>query len=175
MSIFADGDERQRLALLYFLKAVSTELTNDQLCKVFEENGWGDYFSLQVAIDDLWENRLLGKKQLLNGLSYYITEKGGSTLKEFCKRLPNSLRMQIDAFAKANRQEFLDSHQNIASFEKVGENEYMVNCRIIENGREIFSLRLNVVSVALAQKAVARWVNAAPGAYENAVALLLAD
>jgi len=172
MSIFATGDERQRLILLHLLDRVGIPLTSEQIFSVFLEQDWGDYFSLSIALDDLRENGLLAANEKPAGMSFQITAKGKKTLALFLDKLPHSLLDAIEAYAAAHKQRFLSEHQNLASFRRIGNGEYMVTCRIIEGERTLLTVELNVVSSDSARDIARRWVDAAPGIYADIVRTL---
>ncbi|MGI6192865.1 MAG: DUF4364 family protein [Christensenellales bacterium] len=172
MSIFATGDERQRLTLLHLLDSVGISLTSEQIFSVFLEQDWGDYFSLSIALDDLSENGLLAANEKPAGMSYLITDKGRKTLNQFLNRLPHSHLDAIEKYAATHKQRFLSEHQNLASFRRIGNGEYMVTCRIIEGERTLLTVELNVVSADSARDIARRWVDAAPGLYSDIVRTL---
>ena len=128
-----------------------------------------------MNISELCESRLLGTCTLPDGVGYFLTEKGNCALEEFYKRLPNSFRCEMDEYAARNRRSYIAAHQNVAGYEKLGENEYLVTCAVVEKGKEIFSVNLTVVSAEHARRAVERWMDAAPGLYAMAVEKLLSD
>ena len=172
MSVFATGDERQRLTLLYFLDSVGILLTSEQIFSVFLEQDWGDYFSLSIALDDLRENGLLRANEKPAGMSYLITGRGKDALAEFLDRLPHSHRDAIKKYAATHKHRFLSEHQNLASFRRIGSGEYMVTCRSIEGERTLLTVELNVVSADSARDIARRWVDAAPGLYSDIVRTL---
>lgn len=167
MSVFATGDEKQRLTLLHFLAFLGIPLTSEQIFSVFLEQDWGDYFSLSIALDDLRENGLLSSVERPAGLSFRLTEKGRATLGAFASRLPHSHREVIEAYAARHKQRFLSEHQNLASFRRINSGEYMVTCRVIEGERTLFTVELNVVSADSARVIAQRWVEAAPELYAS--------
>jgi len=172
MSVFAEGDEKQRLTLLYFLDYLGIPLTSEQIYSVFLEQDWGDYFSLSIALDDLAENGMLSAAGRPAGVTYSIAGKGKSVLAGFSNRLPHSRVEAIEKYALEHRQRFLSEHQNLASFRRIGSGEYMVTCRIIEGERTLLTVELNVVSAESAREIARRWVNSAPSIYSDIVRTL---
>ena len=165
MSVFAADDEKLRLTLLYLLESVGIPLTSEQIYSVFLEQDWGDYFSLSIALDDLCETRMLRADEKPAGMAYAITGKGIDALVQFENRLPHSHKGAIEEYAAQHKQRFLAEHQNLASFRRIGNGEYMVTCRIIEGERTLLTVELNVVSAESARGIARRWVDAAPALY----------
>lgn len=154
-----------KLAILRYLDATRFELTGDLLSRVFLENGWADYFTLQQALSDLSESGMLYCAQRPQGICYRIAPAGQQTFEQFQERLPYSMRKQIDAYAENSRLRVQNEAHSTAVSRRIGPGEYEVECRVVEEDRVLLSLCLNVTSAELAASLANRWTEKAPEVY----------
>ncbi len=154
-----------KLALLQYLESTRFELTGEQLSRVFLENNWSEYFILQQALGELEESGMIGCTHRPQGDCFHIVPTGRETLRQFQSRLPDSLRQQIETYARQSRIRIQNELQNTASCQKTGPGDYEVECRIIEDGRVLLKLDLNVASAELAASLANRWTENAPGVF----------
>ena len=103
---------------------------------------------------------------------YEITELGLSTLELTLDILPGIVKLQIDNNFKDRVEEFSNMESIVAEFTPVNENQYIVECKIIENGEVQFEIQTNAYSREQAQNIVQNWKNNANFLYPELLKIL---
>lgn len=175
MGYFSSESTRDKLLLLYFLNSTGFELTREHISRIALENGWLDYFSLQLAFGELCEQGLINCASKNHGLCVSIAPNGVKALDEFSARLPKSLRNDIDQYTEKNSQTMRNSEQHISVITNVGDGTYMVRLKIIEGERVIFDLELPATNHETALTLCSRWEDRAQDVYSSTFSTLLLD
>jgi hypothetical protein len=118
---------------------------------------------------------LLGESRFIHRLShgadiaFGITQDGRMCLSSFYAKIPASIREEITAFAKDNRQRFKRSQDYTHDYFKNSDGTYTVILRIKDGNSadHLLEIRIKASTRAGAVRAVARWKERAPLVYEN--------
>ena len=172
MPFFADGEERDKLTLMYFLDKTGRELTREQLTTAAAERGFLQFFELQNAVNELEEQGLLAAVPRPYGQAYAITPAGKNALDMFYEQLPLSLRYDIDEYAV----ECADRLKNITQYYSVYEKSaagYSVTLKVMEKDSVLMSLQIVLPDIDSAKKACAEWPERAAALYKQTVEKLV--
>jgi len=164
-----------KLLLLYLLYKIDFPLTNSQITQCVMENNWMNYFDLQQYLSELTSTGFLDYLEGKGKHFYCLTEKGNNTLEYFFKRIPASIRDSIDKYAYENRGTLRKETQVVSNYAKLQDNEYTVNCKVIENDIVIIDLTLNVVSSNQAKRICDNWKKKATIIYKDLMEKLIQD
>lgn len=167
MAYFSQGESRDKLIILYFLRAIDIELTRDQLYRVFAEQGWMDYFDFHGALSTLEEDALVAAIPCAFGQGYRATPHGEDTLAMFEKELPFSLREDLQQYAKMNRALLRDQSQFAAYQTQLPEGAHLAVLRLMDKNTHILNISLQLPDAQLAQKACEAWPEAAGAIYQE--------
>lgn len=172
MVFFSSDLTRDKLILLYFLKATNFETSQEGLLRMMIDKEWQDYFTFSQSFSELLERGFIQENRRKSGTYYSISPTGRQAIESFSARLPQSLRNQIDIYAQSNRKRILKDLQYNATFEQLDSCEYMTHFTIYEEDRLLLSLSLNVVSKETAQTLCNRWESNAQDVYTNILSIL---
>ncbi|WP_053956121.1 DUF4364 family protein [Inediibacterium massiliense] len=162
-----------KLILLYIFDKFSMALTNGQITQFVMEKDYMNYFLLQQFLGELVNTGMLEYSKNSDNFFYVLTEKGRRTLQYFKNRLSNDLIEQLDQSIEQKKQILLKEMQVMADYSKNGENEYIVDLKVIENNIMLIDLKLNVVSNKHAKQICEKWKKEAPNIYGDIIGLLI--
>ena len=86
--------------------------------------------------------------------------------------LPGIVKLQIDNNFKDRVEEFSNMESIVAEFTPINETQYVVECKIIENGEVQFEIKTNAYSREQAQNIVQNWKNNANFLYPELLKIL---
>lgn len=175
MSYFSDGVTRDKLMVLYFLNALSIELTREQITTFSGEKELIGYFDLQRAVYELEEEGMLAAVPRPIGQSYCLTPKGKEALAMFEERLPLSLRTELDEHADARRETLRLQSQYSGSVERAQSNSRRVTLRAMERDGELLEIRLLLPDSVSAKQAIDAWPSHSERIYKYLLQELLQE
>ena len=173
MAYFSLGTSRQKLMLLYFLKAIDFEITRNQLFRIFAERDWMDYFDFQARMNELEEDALVAAIPCAFGQGYRITPQGEQTLQMFSEELPFSLREKLSACAAENREPVRSEAQFYARQTQMPDGGYLAVLRLMDKTSHIIDLSVRFPTAQLAQAACEAWPEQAEAIYNTILGRLL--
>ena len=101
-----------KLMILYMLKQVNFPLTSAQLSNFFLEHEYTTYFTLNQALNELLEAKLLHVETNHNSSRYEITREGEETLSFFGNKISSAIIEQVPPPQRGGRDRgFLQIHQ----------------------------------------------------------------
>lgn len=175
MPIFAKGVSKDKLTILYFIRASSIDITRDQLYRAMVENECIAYFDFQSAMYDLEEDGLIAAIPRSFGQGYRVTVRGEEALTLFADSLPNSLRERLDAYGEENRGAMLLETQLVSSMEEQKNGGYLVKLKAQEQNTVVAKIELLVASRSMAQRIRANWPTASEALYTDILNRLLKE
>ena len=167
MEVSRKGIERNKLTLLHILREFGTRLSDNQLLEMVTDLDLMGYFDLNSCLRDLADNGLLNRDEAINGIFYSITEMGSETLDFFKKQLPFSLREELKAFAEEHRDEFVMQARIFSEYLEIGDHQFRVILRMVENSIPVFEITFFANSKQEAEMYVNSWRRNAFEIYEN--------
>ena len=164
---------KNKLTILYTLRAAKIRLSEEQLIRLANDLDLMDYFDITVNLHELAENNLIEPINTMNGVFYVITEIGSSTLDVFINDVPFSVREKLDAFMDANREKLKQDGRLFGEYMQVGEEQYRVTLRILDDNIPAFEVSFFVASKSEADGFVKGWKKQAINVYRKVVEMLM--
>jgi len=142
-----------KLIILYILNRINMPITDEQLSKIILDNKLMNYFYLRQYLDELTDSNFIN----IIEEKYIVTIEGLEILKLFFTRIPSDIRQKIDEYILLNKEKFRQESQYIATYYKKSDNEYIANCKVIENDIVLIDLSINVVTSEQAKQICNTW------------------
>ena len=157
MPIFAQGVTKNKLSILYYIRASKMEITREQLHRVMVENDVMSYFDYQSCMHELEEDAFIAAVPRAYGQAYRISVRGADVLDQFVESLPVSLREKLELYAREHREEMLLETQIISDMEELPSGGYLVRMRALEQNAVVMELTLRVATRDMAQRLRSNW------------------
>ncbi|MBQ9942163.1 MAG: DUF4364 family protein [Christensenellaceae bacterium] len=165
---------KNKLLLLYIMQKAAIKISDNRLISICNDLSLMDYFDLSTSLSELEENGLIQRTQSINGTFYQIGEMGISTLEFFEKELRMSQRQRIAAYCEEQREAMRMESQLFAEYIRLGEHQFRVTLRILENDVTSFEINFFAATKAEADRLVQGWKKNAMEAYHKVFETLLA-
>ncbi len=147
-------NEEMKFAALYTVKQYKAPLSMSRIYEILTWDGEVmEYFDLAAVLDELLEDGYLGKKFYRNEEAFCLTDKGEATDLFFKKRVPYSVRHNIDAVIGHIKYDELAAPDAVrAEVIPITEDMYGAKCTIVEGRKTMLDFVLNMGSRAQAQR-----------------------
>ncbi len=163
-----------KLILLYVLDQmeipVTTETLNEMCCS---QNSWLSFMTLTEILPELVDARFVVSCNNSNNEYYKITQEGRDCLNFFFTKVPFSIRKEIGAYIKKNRQSYKRKQEYFKDYFKNRDGTYTVNLKIIDPLGSKLELKLNVANRAEAITVFKKWNNSASEVYSAIYKILI--
>ena len=146
-----------KLIVLYMLDRVSFPLTRAQIEGFILEKEYTNYLTLQQAIGELCEIRLVSAKTVHNRTQLMLTEEGRSTLTFFCSNIPEPIKEEIDSYLKENSMELRNESAVTGQYFKTAGGSYQAVLAAAERGETLIELKLAVPDEKTASALCDHW------------------
>ena len=147
MPNFLEGLPKEKVQLLYILKAAQAELTEQQFYQCAYECTGMNWFSFHDVVGDLEENGDIVYERRPFGACAYLTEQGKMTLSMFEKGLTYSLRESIDGYLKRIAPQFRQERELVSSDEPLPGGGMLVRLKALEGERVLLQIDMSVASL----------------------------
>ena len=176
MKLASDNETlaENKALILYILDKVGKPIENTafyRLILTFEDI---NYFYFQQFILDLMDN-----KYILKGITdknetiYEITNEGRQAINLVQDLIPGFTRFQIDNNFKEDLRSIEDEYSITADFIPESEDSYTVICKITENGKVTFEVKIFAGSREQAKAVVDNWKKNAVKLYPKMLKMLM--
>ncbi|MDE6312346.1 MAG: DUF4364 family protein [Lachnospiraceae bacterium] len=162
-----------KLIILYMLSKVNFSLSNGQITDFILDKEYTDYLTLQQALAELLEVRLIHVDASSKDSLYHITEEGLQTLGFFENRISDQIKEDITSYIQGHGYELYDERSVLADFCKNAENEYAVRCRVMEKKDPLIDLTITVPTLQDAEQVCRNWEQASQPLYAHIIKELL--
>lgn len=163
MDIFSNLDlAESKLILLYTIHKLNMPITNNQLVSIMIENNIMNYFSLQQYLTELVDSKFVQIKNDEGKQFYSITEDGEKILNYFISRVPFTVKEKLADIVEYNADKIKQEIEVTADYTPKRQTEYIVECRVNENGINLIELNVNVPTKEQAKMICENWRNHAP-------------
>ena len=163
-----------KLILLYVFDQmeipVTTETLNEMCCS---QNNWLSYMTLTEILPELVDARFLVSHSNGNTEYYKITQEGRDCLNYFFMKVPSSIRKEIGAYIKKNRQAFKKKQEYFKDYFKNKDGTYTVYLKIIDPTSTKLELKLNVSNRGEAINVYKKWNASASEVYADLYKILI--
>ena len=174
MKITSDSETlaENKVLILYILDIVNKPITNDALYSIVTSAIDLNYFYFQQFLLDLIDAKFIACYTKETQDVYNLTEAGKNTLDLTLDILPGIIKLKVDTNLKSNIEMFENAQSVIAEYVPKSENEYEVQCKIVEDNEITFEVKTYAYSREQAQNIVDNWKNNANILYPKLIELL---
>ncbi len=174
MKITSDSETlaENKVLILYILDQTHKPITNDNLYKLVLTALDMNYFYFQQFLLDLINTNFIISYKMETQVVYELTELGKTTLDLTLDILPGIIKLKVDTNLKNTLEKVEEEHSIIAEYTPKNENNYVINCKIIENNEIVFDVQTFAYSRSQAKEIVDNWKNNAEAIYPQILELL---
>lgn len=174
MKITSDSETlaENKVLILYVLSCVHKPITNDTLYTIISSAIDLNYFYFEQFLLDLIEVKYVICYEKDSQKLYKISESGKQTLDLTLDILPGIVKLKVDTNLKSKIEDFENNGSIIAEFTPKSENEYEVECKIIENNEVVFEIKTFAYSREQADNIVRNWKENASTLYPKLLTIL---
>jgi len=173
MPIFAQGVTKNKLIILYYIRAAKMDITREQLYRVMVENDVMSYFDYQSCMHELEEDAFIAAVPRAFGQAYRVSVHGADVLDQFVESLPVSLRERLELYAREHREEMLMQTQIVSDMEELPSGGYVVRLRALEQNAVVMELSIRVATRDMAQRMRSNWEKGSESLYAYLLTTLL--
>ena len=161
-----------KLLILYILQKVNHPVSYKELLELVISISDMNYFDFQQFLQDLLEDKFILKHILTNDEIIELTNEGRNALELTIDMLPGIMKLKVDSNFKETYNHIKDEFSVYAEYTPLSETNFLVKCKIIENGLTLFNLEANADSRELAKQIVDNWNNNAENIYPEILNIL---
>lgn len=164
---------QNKLLILYIIKNCPFTLNNAELTELVLKKNYINYFFLQQYLSEIIESELLeifddnGKK------IYRLLPKGEVTLDLLNNKIPDPIKNQLNSEFDLQKNKKIKDTQVVGEYFPKGNNQYTVSLKLVENEDTLFSLYLEVASIAQAELFCAKWKEDTEQIYQKIINMFL--
>lgn len=148
-----------KVLILYILNKLNKPIDSDSLLKLILPIKDMNYFYFQQFLLDLLENKYIIGYTKEDKTMYKITDLGVETLKLTDDLLPGITKLQIDNALKEEVEDVQYNDHAVSEFLPRNEDEFIVNCKLVQNNVTTFELKLQASSREEAKQIAEKWEN----------------
>lgn len=164
-----------KLMTLYMLNKVNFPLTKNQLLDFFLTKDYTNYFTYLQVLNELDESKLINIETVRQNSYYKINADGAETIELFVKKIPVSIIDDMDIFLVENKYELRNEVSTLSDYYKSTNQDYIVNCRIIEGSSTLIDMNLSVPSEDVAEMMCNNWRASSQEIYSNVMKTLMKE
>ncbi len=174
MKINTDNETlaENKVLILYILDQTNKPITNDNLYKLVLTAIDMNYFYFQQFLLDLISTKFIISYKKENQIIYELTEHGKNTLDLTLDILPGIIKLKVDTNLKSILEDVEEEHSVVAEYTPKSENNYIINCKIMENNETVFEVKTFAYSREQAKDIVDNWKHNAEKIYPEILNLL---
>ena len=161
-----------KVLILYILNKINRGITDSDLLKIISSINNINYFYFRDILIDLVESTLVGTYTKEEQNVYEITPEGKNSLELTIDMLPGIIKLKADNIFKQELFEIADEESISAEYIPESENDYTVKCKIVENNKTIFEVKIFAGSNEQARNISDNWRKNAKGIYPKIMNLL---
>lgn len=175
---FVADDMDMKLMLLFIFEKMEFPLTDASISEIIVANpNWMSYMDFRTVIYQLVESRFIMRTGNSGDSMFALTQSGKSCLSHFYGKIPASIREEITAYAKDNKQKFKRSQEYNYDYFKNADGTYTTVLRIREfsASENVLEIRMRLQTRSEAIRATSRWRDKAPQSYEALYNILTSE
>jgi hypothetical protein len=146
-----------KLIVLYMLNKVSFPMTKAQVGDFILEREYTTFLTLQQAISELIDTRLITAESIRNRTHLVITEEGKNTLHYFENRISEAIKKDINGYFRENELELRNEVSVMSNFYKATNGEYEAHLIAKDKEIELVNIKLSVPSEDVAAAICENW------------------
>ena len=163
-----ESDEKladNKLLILYILQKVNHPISYKELLELVISISEMNYFDFRQFMQDLLEDKFILKHDQNDNEIIELTNEGRTALDLTIDMLPGIIKLKVDSNFKQTYNQIKDEFSVFAEYTPLTETNFLVKCKITENGTTLFNLEANAGSRDLAKQIVDNWNNNAETIY----------
>lgn len=161
-----------KVLILYILNTINKSLRSNDLFKIIAAVNDINYFYFSDILEDLVSSKLVGTYTKEDQKLYEITTEGKNSLELTIDILPGIVKLKADNLYKQELNSIAEERAITAEYIPENEKDYTVKCKIIENNKTIFEVKLFAGSNEQAKKISDTWRQKATEIYPKIINLL---
>lgn len=166
MPFFAKGPAAVQLSLLYTLRSVDVEITEDRLFSCVYSCSITDWFGFNEALGLILSDGYVTEVPRSFGQSIVLTDTGKKALELFEDTLTVSARKKMDDYLIKHRNDFLRAQQFSTQIIDCEDGTVSLKMNVSEAGRDLLLLQIALPSQEQALCMKSNWEKSAPNIYE---------
>lgn len=175
MAFFSNGEDREKLSVLYLLKLAGFPLSRDQIASVMFEQGYENYIELSERLLELEQSACIATIPTYRIQTVVLTRRGEEIAALFEKNLPRSLRDSIRECIEARAEAFRLENTAQMSSTFHSEGNFSTRLSLVENGEPFFELNIKLPSAKYTRIAERRWSEINQKLYYDTLLALISE
>ena len=164
-----------KLILLYLLDKIDMPVSETRVIKIILENKLMNYFYVVQALDELLENKYILNANINGKPAYEISNSGKNLIETLRYSIPILSKKVIDRNYIEIKKNVKKGTQIYADYFPQSDDQYIVECKILEDDFPLFELKLTVGSKEDAKFICKNWEDTAPSTYREIIDKLLEE
>jgi len=164
---------QNKLLILYIIKHCPFSLTNSELTELVLKKNYINYFFLQQYIGEIIESELIETSVDAERKVYKLLPKGEVTLDLLHNKIPDPIKNELNSEFDLQKNKKIKDTQVIGEYFPKDNNQYTVSLKLVENEEILFSLYLEVASVAQAELFCAKWKYSTETIYQDIINMFI--
>lgn len=174
-----DSLAQNKVSILYVLSKLNRDITESDLFKFISPINDINYFYFKQILSDLVESKLIesytkdeDEDDETTQYIYRITSEGYESLNLTIDILPGLKKLKADTILKDETPNIVKENSIVTEFIPENEHSYTVKCKIIENNKVIFEIKLYAGSIDQAKLVADNWKKHAYALYPKFLGML---
>lgn len=172
-----DSLAQNKVSILYVLNKLNRDITESDLFKFISPINNINYFYFKQILSDLVESKLIesytkDEDDETTQYIYRITSDGCESLNLTIDLLPGLKKLKADTILKNETPNIVKENSIVTEFIPENEHSYTVKCKIIENNKIIFEIKLYAGSIEQAKLIADNWKKHAYTLYPKFLSML---
>ena len=168
---------QDKVLILYILNNVNRDVTESDLFKLISPINNINYFYFKQTLTDLVDSKLVGtytKDEDSENIQtiFEITSEGKVSLDLTIDVLPGLMKLKADTALKNEFNNIINEESIVAEYIPENEHSYTVKCKIVENNKTVFEVKVFAGSNEHAKIISDNWKNNAQVIYPQILDLL---
>jgi len=131
---------QNKVLILYILNKIGKPITNSSLYELVISSQDINYFYFQQFLLDLLDTKYITTYVQENDSVYEITSEGKNALDLVKDILPGIIKLKVDGSLKEDLSNIEEVNSVTSEYTPISSTEYNVKCKIVENGKTMFSV-----------------------------------
>ncbi len=140
--LYKPDDYETKLVIIYSLKKLKKQCTYQSISQVVSSAVDVQYFEMQEYLQALMEMGSVSEKTEDEQTFYKLTDLGEESFEFFSNRIPPSVREKLDEAARLINNDTSDINRVYADYLPINENEYRIECGIMENKLKLIDFQM---------------------------------
>lgn len=157
MAFFSNGEDREKLSILYILKSAGFPLSREQAATVMFELGYENYIRLSEQLIELEGNACIATIPTYRIQTLVLTRRGEEIISLFQENLPRSHRDAIERCIVANADAFRRDNTSQMESRFHSDGSFSTALSLVEDGEPFFEIKIKLPSAKYTRIAERRW------------------